>query len=485
MLRRLTTFVFALTLALPTAFAEEGFADEPYLIAGGPSLVRIDGVTGDVLGSAAIATQEVMVGPDGTIYASVDSLAAVARFRPDTLERIGDEFVNPIPAVNGYRTNPAGLAFANSGDLFVAYMSGDIYRYDSAEGSNPEYFTFGQGSRDLAFGPDGALYVLLGSVAYRFDGDTGAGTQSAFTQGVPGGSNYASIAFGPHDGNLYAANRSDGCIHIYDGSSGAYLDKLPRIEGQISGLAFGPDGTLYVTQWVSTSEGYRAYVLRLGASGDFEVFAGADGRITTPLNSLAFHAPADLDSDGDGVADSIDVFPNDAGEQSDNDGDGLGDNGDPDDDNDGIDDVLEAEGGTDPLLADTDGDGELDGEDRFPLDATPTMLEEYVLFVRDYWVESIPDEDWKNPNMRRPFTNKLTEIVELIREAESAEDADTAAALYGTAWHKLEQDIKSKTDGAHGGHPMNDWVVGMDSNPLLYEELDILSEGLFEMALGR
>ncbi len=45
---------------------------------------------------------------------------------------------------------------------------------------------------------------------------------------------------------------------------------------------------------------------------------------------------ADLDDDNDGVADSSDAFPLDASEWKDTDGDGIGDNADADDDNDGI-----------------------------------------------------------------------------------------------------------------------------------------------------
>ena len=60
--------------------------------------------------------------------------------------------------------------------------------------------------------------------------------------------------------------------------------------------------------------------------------------------------PEIVDSDGDGVADSNDAFPNDANESADTDGDGVGDNGDafPDDANE---------------TADTDGDGVGDNGD--------------------------------------------------------------------------------------------------------------------------
>ncbi len=74
----------------------------------------------------------------------------------------------------------------------------------------------------------------------------------------------------------------------------------------------------------------------------------------------------DPDSDGDGVPDSVDAFPNDPTESVDSDGDGVGDNGDAfptdptesaDSDSDGVGDNADAFP-TDPTeSADTDGDG--------------------------------------------------------------------------------------------------------------------------------
>ena len=67
------------------------------------------------------------------------------------------------------------------------------------------------------------------------------------------------------------------------------------------------------------------------------------------------------DSDGDGVSDEQDDFPQDATEYRDTDGDGQGDAADADDDNDGMPDVWELAYGLDPLTddaaADFDGDG--------------------------------------------------------------------------------------------------------------------------------
>jgi hypothetical protein len=67
--------------------------------------------------------------------------------------------------------------------------------------------------------------------------------------------------------------------------------------------------------------------------------------------------PGPPDSDGDGVPDSNDRFPNNGGEQSDTDGDGTGDNADSDDDNDGITDTNDPDPNTNDSTIDTDGDG--------------------------------------------------------------------------------------------------------------------------------
>jgi len=85
------------------------------------------------------------------------------------------------------------------------------------------------------------------------------------------------------------------------------------------------------------------------------------------------------DIDGDGVPDDQDVFPEDPDEWADNDLDGIGDNADDDDDNDGLTDIEEEEYGvdctlTDPLAPDSDGDGVGDAADAYPNDPFPAFL---------------------------------------------------------------------------------------------------------------
>jgi hypothetical protein len=94
----------------------------------------------------------------------------------------------------------------------------------------------------------------------------------------------------------------------------------------------------------------------------------------------------DDDDDNDGVLDTDDAFPTDAGESADTDGDGIGDNVDGDDDNDGVGDSADAfpldaaesadadhDGIGDNADTDDDNDGVNDADDAFPLDGSESV----------------------------------------------------------------------------------------------------------------
>ncbi|MDA7909800.1 leucine-rich repeat protein [Akkermansiaceae bacterium] len=72
-----------------------------------------------------------------------------------------------------------------------------------------------------------------------------------------------------------------------------------------------------------------------------------------------------VDSDGDGVGDNTDAFPDDANETKDTDGDGVGNNADLDDDGDGVDDDSDPFPNDANETKDTDGDGVGDNGDIF------------------------------------------------------------------------------------------------------------------------
>ena len=91
---------------------------------------------------------------------------------------------------------------------------------------------------------------------------------------------------------------------------------------------------------------------------------------------------ASPDTDGDGVIDRLDAFPNDRTETADTDGDGVGDNADAfpndrtetaDSDGDGVGDNADAFPNDRTETADSDGDGVGDNADAFPNDRTETV----------------------------------------------------------------------------------------------------------------
>ena len=117
--------------------------------------------------------------------------------------------------------------------------------------------------------------------------------------------------------------------------------------------------------------------------GTYSVVASVDdGRGGSDSQSFSWIATPAPDSDGDGVPDDEDAFPNDPNETVDSDGDGVGDNGDAfpndpnestDTDGDGVGDNADAFPNDPNETADSDGDGVGDNADDFPNDPNETQ----------------------------------------------------------------------------------------------------------------
>jgi hypothetical protein len=286
----------------------------------------------------------------------------------------------------------------------------------------------------------------------------------------------------------------------YSGANAEPMDDLFEIWGRLS----DSNGTTrdYISFWTADSPlgspTWRVYgegYLYFDSDGNSNVGIIANvwgtGAPTWTLwerGSALVRTTAPLDSDNDGVPDDEDAFPTDPTEQSDNDGDGVGDNADTDDDNDGLPDAEEDANGngivdageTDPNVADTDGDGIDDAEDQFPLDGQVSTFEDFTLAIRNITLKDaiILDSDLKNPKQRRPLQNKLTALIGIFRDIEDAPDEATATALLLDAIDKLGNDIISKTDGYFGGHSGNDWVITLEGQSILLPELQTLYSAL-------
>lgn len=150
------------------------------------------------------------------------------------------------------------------------------------------------------------------------------------------------------------------------------IDDVTVVDDESTTFTGKVGGELYeVSGKISTSYGYDKIMLFYDvttptfASGYFIAMAVPDIPRCTyggPIILSKIDGPAQLiDFDKDGVADSMDKFPNNPSEWMDTDRDGLGNNSDIDDDNDGMPDSWEEQYGLNPLAnnanVDTDSDG--------------------------------------------------------------------------------------------------------------------------------
>jgi hypothetical protein len=133
---------------------------------------------------------------------------------------------------------------------------------------------------------------------------------------------------------------------------------------------------------------------------------------------------------------------------------------------------------------DTDGDGVADHKDLFPNDPDFSVLSDYVNFIINYLVDDrvIFDEDWKELQNEAEFTAELEALLELVLVAEQAQDPEWAALLYMEALGIVENELLIRTDGFQGGSFEDDWVAVEEAQDILHADLDSLREYLWLIA---
>lgn len=136
-------------------------------------------------------------------------------------------------------------------------------------------------SREARIRPGDIVVANIGDHSVSvFDGETGVYRGYAFEPGAGGLENPTGVAFGP-DGNLYVGSSGTAAILTYDGATGEFggiFASGPPLERPFS-LIFGPGGDLFVSSGTS--------VLRYGADGSFRGYAARDDALEQPIG-LAF-----------------------------------------------------------------------------------------------------------------------------------------------------------------------------------------------------
>jgi len=267
---RLITIVFVLALIGSMAWGENAAGASPKTLQEGKSLyvcsnqgmklVKFDSETGtkqaDFLG--VDAPVDVDVGPGDFIFATDEATGAanVRRFDPAT----GQADTDPYGDTSLYLGGPRGLAFGPDGHLYVADMLfgvSQVVEFDDTgayvqvlpdDPDNPVLISI----EDVACDGSGSIYVTQWiyegtevAGVYKF---TGTGWQLLGGTGdllAPWG-----LAFGP-DGDLYVVDEDINHFGVfrYNGTTGAVKGLFGQTAanlGQPGYLAFGPDGDLYV-----------------------------------------------------------------------------------------------------------------------------------------------------------------------------------------------------------------------------------------------
>jgi hypothetical protein len=302
--RRTRVPLFAIAAMLATA----SISKADLFVVDGDVVDRFNSSTGAVIqtnGNDTFANLDsatgVTVGPDGSVYVANTNpgfdpnLAVVNRYNATTGQQIGGAFI-PFANDASQLDGAEGIAFGPDGNFYVAdeLDNGPVKAFDSNGNHLTNYDTVGGNAEAVAFDPalPGDIFVATGSTIEQINLSTHQ--DNIIVQGDSDTfSNGSDLAFGP-DGKLYVLDTSGSTPQILrynaDGTGQTVFTNFssPSFSPAIfepADMAFGPDGHLYVSGLsLESLNSQQGEILQLSDDGS------TSNEFVTNLNAPGFIA---------------------------------------------------------------------------------------------------------------------------------------------------------------------------------------------------
>jgi WD40 repeat protein len=215
---------------------------------GNPTLLTLlfaSGVAVDSSGAVYVDTGDPQTIGSSSVLASVFKYT----YSPATGQLTSSAPFVPYDGTAASVFNPEGMKFGAGGALYIADLGGNgvVHSFSSTGSSITTYSPSGNPIA-VAFSPVGNLYAATSQGIEEYNSNTQS--FSTIVLAATGGpNNPGDVAFGP-DGKLYVLDISSGAPTLFeynaDGSNQVTLGAFPTLF-QPSAMAFGPDGHLYIS----------------------------------------------------------------------------------------------------------------------------------------------------------------------------------------------------------------------------------------------